>query len=60
MKVGSSCVSFTPSQYISIYHLRLQDNNLIRPFNQLNALCLLQMRTRGWEDVTVDADRGCI
>ena len=46
---GDSCVRFTPTQYISIYHSRLQDNNLIVS-DTVNALCLLQMRTRGWQD----------
>ena len=48
-----SCVSFTPTQYISIYYSRLQDNNLIVN-DTVNALCLLQMRTIGWQNKDLD------
>ena len=43
---GDTCVNFTPSQYITIYHSRLQT----RDSDQLDAMCLLQMRTRNWQD----------
>ena len=46
---GDTCVNFTPSQYITIYHSRLQT----RDSNQLDAMCLLQMRTRNWQDKTL-------
>ena len=52
---NDTCVKFTPSQYKSIYYLRLQ-HPLIRnsSTNELDALCLLQMRTRNWQNTVVD------
>ena len=52
---GDSCINFTPTQYISIYHMRLQDD-LIRDSDRLNVMCLLQMRPRGWQNKNTDVN----
>ena len=46
---GDTCVNFTSSQYITIYYSRLQEGNS----DQLDAMCLLHMRTRNWQDRTL-------
>ena len=45
---GKSCIQFTPLQYISIYYSRLQ-HEFIKTSGQLNAICLLILRTRNWQ-----------
>ena len=47
---SKTCVKFTPLQYKRIYYSRLQSLKLVM-LNQLDAICLLQMRTRNWQDV---------
>ena len=46
---GGICIMFTPSQYRSIYYSRLQ-NSPIQKSDQLDAICLLRMRTRNWQN----------
>ena len=46
---GDTCVNFTPSQYITIYYSRLEAGDS----DQLDAMCLLQMRTINWQDKTL-------
>ena len=44
-----TCVNFTPSQYITIYYSRLPTRN---SDDKLDAMCLLHMRTRNWQNRT--------
>ena len=43
-----NCVEFTPSQYITIYNLRLEQNLSKK---KVNAICLLKWRSvNDWQD----------
>ena len=56
-----ACVKFKPSEYIIIYHSRLQ-NEFLKNSSKLDAICLLQMRARSWQipKVEIDYNKGII
>ena len=54
-----ACVKFKHSEYITIYHSRLQ-NEFLTNSSKLDAICLLQMRARSWQVSKVEIDKGII
>ena len=48
----SPCVNFTPCQYKNIYYSRLPRRRDTPSGHELDALCLLQMAARNWQNKT--------